>query len=67
MTEVPNPGPQRGDAIVNILVRGAWDKLCESVREAGAKMIENPKTAVKTLRFLADKLEEHQGGTEEQE
>jgi hypothetical protein len=57
------PGKQQ---VLDALIRAGWDRLCGEIRSAGERMIENPERAIRTLRFIADKLEENQRGKQEQ-
>ncbi len=47
----------QADNLVNTLITAGWEKICESIRAAGSKVIENPRRAIDALRQTADALE----------
>jgi hypothetical protein len=49
--------PSHPSGVLDMMIRAGWDKVCDGVREAGRRMIENPDEVVQFLRGLADSLD----------
>jgi hypothetical protein len=46
-----------GEGLINQLVGAGWDRICEAMRGAGRRMIDDPASLVSFLRQAADAIE----------